>query len=259
MSSLWITKNTIHHIKHRMTHSLWILQRLDTAVQLYICFCLHTEDCCSVDDDCLDFTQNFKDIMMKKFNIDIFDSLKTTKPKKQKKADWGNGTKKSQLAQNCSFKTTIRGKTGRWSPMKNGPLFHKNKPNVQKMTINSFACASWLKMLMWKDANASTNSCPKQEKPSTSSSKSVNEEHSRGTRKNRIFRKRQGKNNCRGQQCINCWPRTYLPFLHPALKTTSLSTRNDQESACGRKWASQQTQTRRNSNAHQQSTCHLQR
>jgi len=40
-----------------------------------------------VDDDCLDFTQNFKDIMMKKFNIDIFDSLKTTKPKKQKKAD----------------------------------------------------------------------------------------------------------------------------------------------------------------------------
>jgi len=83
---------------------------LDTGIQLHIHSCLHAEGCCDVDDDCLDFTQDFKEIMTNKFNIDIFDCLKTTKPerleesgpKKQNKEE-SDGTE--LFVQNCNQRT----------------------------------------------------------------------------------------------------------------------------------------------------------
>jgi len=67
---------------HDDTFLTKVLQRLDTAIQLHIHSCLHAEDHCDVDDDCLDFTQDFKEIMTNKFNINIFDCLKISKPER---------------------------------------------------------------------------------------------------------------------------------------------------------------------------------
>ena len=131
------------------------------------------------------------------------------------KMDKGNGTKKSQMAPNCSFKIETRGKIGKWSPMNDmAPFSIKTKTNAQKMITNSFAWGSWSKDLAWKDAIASTNSHPKQKKPSTSSSVTVEEEHSRRTRRNRIFRKGRGKNNYRDQH-IKSQLSSYLSLLRP--------------------------------------------
>ena len=74
--------NNKEHYSSCQAHLTKVLQRLDTAVQLHIHSCLHAEDHHDVDDDCLDFTQDFKEIMTNKFNINIFDCLKITKPER---------------------------------------------------------------------------------------------------------------------------------------------------------------------------------
>jgi len=91
---------------HDDTFLTKVLHRLDTAVQLHIHSCLHAEDHCDVDDDCLDFTQDFKEIM-------TVIASRMLNLKDWRKVDKGNRTKKSQMAQNCLFHTRTRGKTGR--------------------------------------------------------------------------------------------------------------------------------------------------
>jgi len=77
--------NKVHYSSHQAHDDAFltkVLQRLGTDIQLHICSCLHAEDHCNIDNDCLDFTQDFKEIMTNKFNINIFDCLKTTMPEK---------------------------------------------------------------------------------------------------------------------------------------------------------------------------------
>jgi len=80
-----IMNNKEHYSSHQAhddTFLINVLQRLDTAVQLHIRSWHHAEDSCDVNDDCLDFIQDFKEIMTNKFNINIFDCLKISKPER---------------------------------------------------------------------------------------------------------------------------------------------------------------------------------
>ena len=98
-----IINNKKHYSSHQAHDDTFLtkfLQHLNTATQLHLHSCLHSGERCNVDDDCLDFSQDFWEIMTNKFNIDLFDCLQPAKPAKFKEGgqkkwyrDESNGTK----------------------------------------------------------------------------------------------------------------------------------------------------------------------
>ena len=100
-----VIKTIYHHIMNNKEHYASrqahddalltkVLQCLNTAIQLCLRSCLHLEDRSNDNDKCLDFKQDFKEIMINKFNIDLFNCLKPAKPAFTKPGD--NMRKKSK-------------------------------------------------------------------------------------------------------------------------------------------------------------------
>ena len=86
-----IINNKEHYLSHQAHDATFLtkfLQHLDTATQLHLCSCLHSGEWCNIDYDCLDFSQDFWEIMTNKFNIDFFDCLWPATPAKFEEGEW---------------------------------------------------------------------------------------------------------------------------------------------------------------------------